>query len=86
MPWVLVTSKTRAEVEFWRRCLGNEHPFIVENGGAAFVPAGYFRFAVPGGKPRGAYDVLEWGTPYTGPGAELARGLAGQPLPRARLS
>ena len=46
IPWVLVTSKTRGEVEFWRRCLGNEHPFIVENGGAVFVPAGYFPFAI----------------------------------------
>src|SRR5215469_2449579 len=27
-PWILVTSKTRAEVEFWREKLGHRHPFI----------------------------------------------------------
>lgn len=64
VPWVVVTSKTRAEVELWRERLGNEHPFVVENGGAAFIPAGYFPFAAPGGKLRGRYEVLEWGTPY----------------------
>jgi mannosyl-3-phosphoglycerate phosphatase len=63
-PWILVTSKTRAEVEFWRARLGNAHPFIVENGGAAFVPAGYFPDPVPGAVGRGAYEVLEWGAPY----------------------
>jgi mannosyl-3-phosphoglycerate phosphatase len=64
VPWMLVTSKTRAEVELWRRALGNEHPFIVENGGAAFIPAGYLPEPVRGGERRGAYEVLEWGTPY----------------------
>jgi mannosyl-3-phosphoglycerate phosphatase len=37
VPWVIVTSKTRAEVEVLQKRLGNEHPFFVENGGAAFV-------------------------------------------------
>jgi mannosyl-3-phosphoglycerate phosphatase len=59
VPWILVTSKTRAEVELWRRLLGNHHPFIVENGGAAFIPSG------------NGYDVIEWGKPY----AELVAGL-----------
>ena len=59
IPWVLVTSKTRAEVELWRRLLGHRHPFIVENGGAAYLPDG------------NAYQVLEWGTPY----AELLNSL-----------
>jgi mannosyl-3-phosphoglycerate phosphatase len=73
IPWVLVTSKTRAEVEFWRRCLENEHPFIVENGAAAFVPLGYFPHAVRGSKRRGAYDAFEWGTPYEELVADLQR-------------
>ena len=64
VPWIPVTSKTRAEVEIWRRRLGNLHPFIVENGGAAFVPSGYFGSRVPGSQTRGPYEVLEWGTPY----------------------
>ena len=37
VPWMIVTSKTRAEGEVLQKRLGNEHPFIVENGGAAFV-------------------------------------------------
>jgi mannosyl-3-phosphoglycerate phosphatase len=64
IPWVLVTSKTCAEVEFWRRCLGNAHPFIVENGAAAYVPLDYFPSAVRGGRRLDAYEALEWGTPY----------------------
>jgi mannosyl-3-phosphoglycerate phosphatase len=64
VPWLFVTSKTRAEVELWRRRLGNEHPFIVENGGAAFVPLGYFAFPFPGAKRLGAFEAVEWGTPY----------------------
>jgi mannosyl-3-phosphoglycerate phosphatase len=72
IPWVMVTSKTRAEVEYWRRETGNRHPFIVENGGAAYVPAGYFPFVIAGGVRRGDWDVLEWGTPY----ARLVEGLA----------
>lgn len=64
VPWILVTSKTRGEVELWRRELGNGHPFIVENGGAAYIPAGYLPGAARGGGRRGGYEVIEWGTPY----------------------
>jgi mannosyl-3-phosphoglycerate phosphatase family protein len=71
IPWVPVTSKTRAEVEFWRLRLGNTHPFIVENGGAAYVPAGYLPFALP--KQYHAYEIMEWGTPYTTLVAALKR-------------
>jgi len=64
IPWLLVTSKTRAEVELWRRRLGNTHPFIVENGGAAFIPSGYFPRAATGAIARDGYEVIEWGKPY----------------------
>lgn len=64
IPWVLVTSKTRAEVEFWRSQLGNQHPFVVENGAAAFVPRDYFPFPVTGASQRDGYYVLEWGKKY----------------------
>lgn len=64
VPWVMVTSKTRAEVEWWREQMGNSHPFIVENGAAIFVPAGYFPFEIPGAQQRDNYEVLEWGTAY----------------------
>ncbi len=42
LPLVLVTSKTRAEVEVLRRKMGHGHPFITENGGGIFFPRGYF--------------------------------------------
>lgn len=64
IPLVLVTSKTRSEVEFWRGVLQNSAPFVVENGAAALVPKGYFPFGIPGAISRGGFEVLEWGTPY----------------------
>ncbi len=64
IPWILVTSKTRAEVNRLRQELDHRHAFIVENGAAACIPRGYFPFAVPAAVAREGYDVLEWGTPY----------------------
>jgi len=64
IPWMFVTSKTRAEVERLRTQLANTHPFVVENGGAAFVPQGYFPFPIHGATGRDGYNVCEWGTPY----------------------
>lgn len=64
LPLVLCTSKTRAEVEFWRERLDNRDPFIVENGGAIFIPKGYFPFEIPGAVQRDGYDVIEIGTAY----------------------
>jgi mannosyl-3-phosphoglycerate phosphatase len=55
IPVVLVSSKTRAEMEVLREELGLEHPFIVENGGAAYLPSRYF---------EGGNEVIEWGVPY----------------------
>ena len=64
VPLILCSGKTRAETEFWRERLGNRHPFIVENGGAVFIPNGYFytRLQVPCRKDN--YDVFEFGEPY----------------------
>jgi mannosyl-3-phosphoglycerate phosphatase len=64
LPWVMVTSKTRAEVEWWRKQMDNRHPFVVENGAAAFVPLDYFPFPVPGAARRDNYEVLESGMKY----------------------
>ncbi len=62
IPLVLCSSKTRAEIEVYRKRLENRDPFIAENGGAVFVPAGYFPF--PAGTPRGGYSVTVFGRPY----------------------
>jgi mannosyl-3-phosphoglycerate phosphatase len=42
IPLIFCTSKTRAESEKIRKQTDNTHPFIVENGGAIFIPKGYF--------------------------------------------
>lgn len=38
-PLILASSKTRREMESWRKKIGNTDPYIVENGGALLVPA-----------------------------------------------
>lgn len=63
IPLVLVSSKTRVEIEVYRSRLGNEHPFISENGGGAFVPVKYFPFPVAG-EEQGSYVVQLLGIPY----------------------
>ncbi len=64
VPLILCSSKTRAEIEHYRKKLNNEHPFIAENGGALFIPAGYFAASFPYKEMRGGYHVIELGTPY----------------------
>ncbi len=63
-PLVLVSSKTRSEMEPLRLRLDNRHPFIVENGGALFIPKGYFPFPLEQAESSGDYEVVEIGTPY----------------------
>jgi mannosyl-3-phosphoglycerate phosphatase len=63
-PLIPVTSKTRAEVEIWRRRLQTSDPFIVENGGAVFVPPGCFTIPLEAAENRDGYLVLELGERY----------------------
>ena len=72
IPLVLCSSKTRAEIEPLRAELRNDHPFVSENGGALFVPAGYFPFDIDGAERRGRYDVLRLGDAHR----DLVRALA----------
>jgi len=64
IPLVLSTSKTRAEIEIYRKRLENDHPFICENGGAVFIPKDYFSFQFPYERELDWYFVLELGTFY----------------------
>lgn len=64
IPLVVCTSKTRAEIEAVRRDLRNRDPFVVENGGAVFIPRGYFPFEVPDAGRDPEYSVIELGTRY----------------------
>jgi len=73
IPLVFCTSKTRTETERWRLMLKNDHPFIVENGGAVFVPEGYFGTDAGFDKQDGGYGILEFGRPYP----ELRQALEG---------
>jgi len=63
IPVIPVTSKTQAEVELLRDSLHNPHPFIVENGAAVFIPAGYFPQQPQGTISKDGYWVKEFVAP-----------------------
>jgi len=64
IPLILSSSKTRAEIELYRKKLENEHPFISENGGAVFIPKDYFSFQFACDRESDWFFVLELGTFY----------------------
>ncbi len=64
IPLVFCTSKTRSEVEFWRKKVGNNDPFVIENGAAVYIPVGCFAFPVANSRRREGYDVMQLGTEY----------------------
>jgi mannosyl-3-phosphoglycerate phosphatase len=45
IPLVICSSKTKSEIEDYRRKLENNHPFVSENGGGIFIPKGYFEIS-----------------------------------------
>ncbi|PIU55510.1 MAG: mannosyl-3-phosphoglycerate phosphatase [Chloroflexi bacterium CG07_land_8_20_14_0_80_51_10] len=64
IPIVFCSAKTRAEQEVYRQELGISDPFIVENGGAIFIPQDYFPFGFNYQKAKDEYLVIELGIPY----------------------
>lgn len=64
VPLIFCSAKTRAEQEVYRRKLEIFHPFIVENGGAIFIPRGYFPFSFEYHKSVNELLVIELGTSY----------------------
>jgi mannosyl-3-phosphoglycerate phosphatase len=62
--YVLLTSRTREEVEPIRRKLGHNHPFVTENGGGIFFPDGYFSLRIPGAVRTARYLSIAQGLPY----------------------
>jgi mannosyl-3-phosphoglycerate phosphatase len=64
IPLIFCTSKTSVETEIYSKKLKICHPFIVENGGAIFIPEGYFWKRFPHMKSKNEYWVKELGTPY----------------------
>lgn len=75
-PLVFCTSRTRPEVELWRRRLANRHPFIVENGGALFIPDSYFPVPLRAPVRRDGYAVVEFGASYADLTATLSAAAA----------
>lgn len=43
IPLIICSSKTKSEIEYFRRKLKNNHPFISENGGGIYIPKNYFK-------------------------------------------
>lgn len=66
IPLIICSSKTRSEIELYRRKLSNNHPFISENGGGIFIPAGYFPFELERSKTdiSGGYIQIRLGADY----------------------
>jgi mannosyl-3-phosphoglycerate phosphatase len=68
IPVVICSSKTRSEIELYRKMLNNSHPFVSENGGGVFIPCGYFdgRLTIRASEGRAAvgYQVLRLGVRY----------------------
>jgi mannosyl-3-phosphoglycerate phosphatase len=64
VPVIFCTSRTRAETEFFRKKIGNTHPFIVENGGAIYIPKNYFSDPSPDCVERGKYLSIQLGRAY----------------------
>ena len=57
IPLIPASSKTEAEILALRETLGNDHPFIIENGAAVLVPKGYFARPTADARLAGGYEV-----------------------------
>jgi len=62
--FVLLTSRTREEIDPIRRKMGHNHPFVTENGGGIFFPDGYFSLRIPGSVRTARYLSVAQGRPY----------------------
>jgi len=67
IPLIICSSKTKREIEYYRRKLDNHDPFISENGGGIFIPAGYFKFQISNFKSEenGKYRIIRLGAKYS---------------------
>jgi mannosyl-3-phosphoglycerate phosphatase len=62
---VFCSSKTRAEIEFYREEMGITEPFIVENGATIFIPKNYFPLNYTYTRETSIYYIIELGVPYS---------------------
>lgn len=69
IPLILCSSKTRAEIEYFREKLANSHPFVSENGGGIFIPRKYFNVPLTAAsypvEENADYDVIRLGARYS---------------------
>lgn len=66
IPLILCSAKTRVEMSVCRKALGVPDPFIVENGGAVYIPEGYFSFEFEHQRETSdGFWVIELGLPYS---------------------
>jgi mannosyl-3-phosphoglycerate phosphatase len=61
---VFASSKTREEIEFYRKKMQINDPFITENGSAILIPHDYFTIRYKFDKQAFGYNIIELGTPY----------------------
>jgi len=61
IPLVICSSKTRSEIEFYRKQLENSDPFVSENGGGIFIPQDYFCHDFGHDKLMNGYKIIELG-------------------------
>ena len=69
IPFIICSSKTRAEIEQWKNRIDNPDPFVSENGGGIFIPHAYFpmddlQSVWPQIESSNGYAVLVLGTSY----------------------
>ena len=63
IPLIFCSSKTKREIEIYRKRLGNRAPFIAEDGSAIYIPKNYFNFRFDYSRKDGKYKVIELGVP-----------------------
>jgi mannosyl-3-phosphoglycerate phosphatase len=64
IPVIVVSSKTRAEIDMIRRDMGLSHPYITENGGAVYFPVGGFEIPPAGAERVNGCWRWSLGVPY----------------------
>jgi mannosyl-3-phosphoglycerate phosphatase family protein len=69
IPFIICSSKTKKEIEYYRKKIGNNHPFISENGGGIFIPKNYFQFKLQSQNfkviEENDYQVIRLGAQYS---------------------
>ena len=68
IPLIICSSKTRREIEHYRKKLDNHHPFVSENGGGIFIPK-HLTFKIQNSKfkidENNGYHIISLGARYS---------------------